>query len=132
MFFSLTEKITISAVSQIPVYEQIENQIREQVLSRKLESGTQLPSIRVLARELKVGVITVKRAYDDLCTEGILFSQAAKGIFVAELDYDFIKSRHLELIKEQLRDVKHYAQEVQIDKEDLIHILELIYKEEEK
>lgn len=71
-------RLIISPVSKLPIYEQIENQIREQILTGQLVPGIQLPSIRELARELKVGVITAKRAYDDLCQEEVLISRLEK------------------------------------------------------
>ncbi|NLL04677.1 MAG: GntR family transcriptional regulator [Clostridiaceae bacterium] len=123
--------ILISVVSQIPIYEQIKNQIREQVLSGVLMPDTQLPSIRAMARELKVGVITTKRAYEDLCEEGILVSQPGKGVFVARLDHDCIRRKHLELIKEQLSDIKSYADSVNIGKEDIDRILSELYSQQD-
>ncbi|RDU23575.1 GntR family transcriptional regulator [Anaerosacchariphilus polymeriproducens] len=123
-------KINISVVSNLPIYEQIKNQIREQVLSGKLESKSQLPSIRALARELKVGVITTKRAYEDLSMEGILVSKAGKGYFVADLDYEFVKKNHLKLIKEQIMDIKNYAQEAGILKDEVLDILNSVFGDE--
>ena len=64
--------ILISTLSQTPIYEQIQNQIKEMVLSGRIESNEQLPSIRLMAKDLKVGIITVKRAYEELEKEGIV------------------------------------------------------------
>lgn len=121
-------RIKISPVSQLPIYEQIENQIREEVLEGRLLPGTQLPSIRALARELKVGVITSKRAYDDLCEEGMLISRAGIGVFVAQLDYKKIQEKHRELLIEQLADVKNYADSIGVGEEELTKLLKLVYK----
>lgn len=122
--------IVISTVSQSPVYEQIKSQIREQVLLGELASETMLPSIRALARELKVGVITVKRAYDDLCIEGVLFSKPGKGVYVSELNSEYIKETHLGIIKDQLRDIKRYANEAQIGLNEIIELLKQVYRED--
>lgn len=121
-------RINISPVSQLPIYEQIENQIREEILEGKLAPGTQLPSIRALARELKVGVITSKRAYDDLCEEGMLISRAGIGVFVAQLDCKRIQETHRGLLIEQLTDVRNYADSIGVGKEELTKLLELVYK----
>lgn len=120
-------RINISPVSKFPIYEQIENQIREQILTGQLTQGTQLPSIRELARELKVGVITAKRAYDDLCEEDMLISRPGKGVFVADLDIKMVQETHRTLLMEQLTDIKNYADSIGIGKEELTELLNRLY-----
>ncbi len=120
-------RINISPVSKLPIYEQIENQIREQILSGELKPNTQLPSIRELARELKVGVITSKRAYDDLCEEGMLISRQGKGVFVAELDCESIQETQKKLLLEQLCDIKNYADSIGISKDELAEMIKGLY-----
>lgn len=119
--------IIISPVSKLPIYEQIKNQIRDKIMAGELKSGTQLPSIRILAKELQVGIITAKRAYDDLCEEGILISAAGKGVFVAELNITQVKNIQLEQIREQLSDIKAFAEGADIRKEDIINIIDELY-----
>lgn len=119
-------KLAISPISQVPIYEQIKNQIKEEILNGTLAAGTQLPSIRALARELKVGVITVKRAYDDLCEEEILISRAGVGIFAAEFDAQKLKGIYRGLLTEQLMDIKRYAQSIGVGKSELIELLKEI------
>ena len=80
--------IMINQLDQTPIYEQIENQIRQSILSGELQSNYMMPSIRKMAKELSVGIITVKRAYDDLCNEGLLVSIQGRGVFVADVDAD--------------------------------------------
>ncbi|NLD48902.1 MAG: GntR family transcriptional regulator, partial [Clostridiaceae bacterium] len=99
------------------------------ILSGELASGTMLPSIRSMARELKVGVITTKRAYEDLCEEGVLISQPGKGIFVAKLDYDSVRKKHLELIRDQISDIKTYADSVGVSREEIDKILDELYRQ---
>ena len=122
--------IIVSSVSQLPIYEQIEGQIRDEILNKELQAGTQLPSIRVLARELQIGVITAKRAYDDLCAEGILVSHQGKGVFVAELDYTQVRNAHIEQLREQLVYIKKYADGAGISQEEIVEVMKQIYEEE--
>ncbi|MFA6939657.1 MAG: GntR family transcriptional regulator, partial [Clostridiaceae bacterium] len=86
--------ILISTLSQTPIYEQIQNQIKDLVLSGKLKPEEQLPSIRLMAKDLKVGIITVKRAYQELENEGIIVNVQGKGCFVADIDEKKIKEVH--------------------------------------
>lgn len=117
-------KINISMVSQIPIYEQIEAQIRERILSGELKPGDCLPSIRLMAKELRVGIITIKRVYDDLCTEELLISVPSKGIYVSEIDSMKVKQTHLTMLREQIKDILQYAKSVNIKAEDIIQLIE--------
>ncbi len=117
-------KLVISAISKLPIYEQMENQIREMVLSGELPPGTNLPSIRAMARECQVGVITCKRAYEDLCAEGILISQPGKGFYVADLDTGRAKRVRLEQLREQIKDVLDFAKETGITAEEVWQIFQ--------
>ena len=75
--------VILNFESGVPIYEQIKSQIRGQIISGELKSGEMLPSIRTLAKGLNIGVITAKRAYDDLCAEGFCYSMQGKGIYIA-------------------------------------------------
>ena len=90
-------KIIISNSSPYPIYEQISKQILQQILAGELAEGDELPSIRKLALELRISVITTKRAYDDLIAEGFIDSVAGKGTFVAAQNKHLLreKQRHL-------------------------------------
>lgn len=123
-------RIQISPLSQIPIYEQIKEQIRERVLLGEIISGTQLPSIRLLARELKVGIITIKRAYDDLCVEGILISKQGVGVFVAEIDKERTKQIQLSILHEQLVEIVQNAQISSISIDEIIKIIREIGEKE--
>ena len=76
-------KMIISNSSSIPIYEQIKNSIIEQIISNELESDEALPSIRTLSQEIKISVMTIKKAYDELEQEGYIISRQGKGTFVA-------------------------------------------------
>ncbi|MBD5585746.1 MAG: GntR family transcriptional regulator [Clostridia bacterium] len=108
-----------------PIYEQIKSQIRGEILRGSLKAGETLPSIRTLAKELKIGIITAKRAYDDLCAEGFLYSVQGKGVFVAEIGSGTAEGYATGVLKEKFEDVKEFAEMNSISKETI----EKIYKE---
>ena len=88
-------KIIIKNKSELPIYEQIEQQMKEQILNGTISEDEQLPSIRQLARELKISVITTTRAYNDLADEGFIISVTGKGYFVAPRTNDLLHERML-------------------------------------
>ena len=88
-------KIIIKNKSELPIYEQIEQQMRSQILDGTLAAEEQLPSIRQLARDLKISVITTTRAYNDLSDEGFIISVAGKGYFVAPRGNELLRERML-------------------------------------
>lgn len=113
-----------------PLYEQIEYQIRAQIFSGELKAGEALPSIRVLAKELKIGVITAKRAYDDLIAEGFLYAVQGKGIFVSEKREDDLVNSKTERLKGQLRAAKRFAAENGVSPEQFAKILQEVMEEQ--
>ncbi len=115
-----------------PIYEQIEYQIRAQIFSGELKAGEMLPSIRMLAKELRVGIITAKRAYDDLVGEGFLYAVPGKGVFVAERRPDDLVSNKLGRLKEQLREAEKFARENGIAPEQFREILREIMEEKDE
>lgn len=119
--------ILIDQLSQTPIYEQMENQIRQSILSGELEANYMMPSIRKMAKELNVGIITVKRAYDDLCGEGLLVSIQGRGVFVASIDADKEKEVRRGQLRERLQELKSFCDTSDISKDELIKELENIY-----
>jgi len=119
--------ILISTLSQTPIYEQIQNQIKEMVLSGNIKSQEQLPSIRLMAKDLKVGIITVKRAYEELGKEGIIINLQGRGCFVAEIDKKKIKAIHINMLREKLLEIKEFADTSAITPEEMIEIINEIY-----
>lgn len=123
-------KIIILNTAGIPIYEQIKEQIKTAIYSGELEEGEALPSIRQLARDLKISVITTTRAYNDLEQEGFISNVQGKGCFV--------KPKNNELIREQaLRDIESgfisaitAAKNANVSKNELQNIFEVISKEE--
>jgi GntR family transcriptional regulator len=120
--------ILISSLSQTPIYEQIQNQIKEMVLSGKIKSNTQLPSIRLMAKDLKVGIITVKRAYEELEKDKIVINLQGRGCFVEEIDRIKIKKIHLDMLKERLIEIKEFADTTDISFEEMHKVLNEIYR----
>ena len=94
--------ITVQTKSGQPIYEQIERQIKDKILSGELAVGEALPSIRVLAADLKISVITVKRAYEDLEQEGMIYSVQGKGFYVDSPDLAYMKEKRTLSMEEKL------------------------------
>ena len=122
-------KIIISNAKNQPIYEQIYEQIKNLIITEELKAGEMLPSIRGLAKDLRISVITTKRAYDELEKDGFINSVAGKGSFVAE--------KNLELIKENLKKVEQYLEKAVklsrtcgLTKDDLIDMIKIIGKDE--
>ena len=95
-------KIILKNSSDAPIYEQIEEQLRAQILDGAMPEGEQLPSIRALARDLKISVITTTRVYNDLCEEGFIVSVAGKGYFVAKRNNELLRERMLSAMETAL------------------------------
>ena len=94
--------IIISNTSGVPIYEQIEEQIKSQIMTGSLVAGEALPSMRVLAKELKISIITTKRAYEDLERDGFIESITGKGSFVKAVNSDIVKENMMFEIQELL------------------------------
>lgn len=101
--------ILIDSMCQQPIYEQIMNQIKESILSGSLSPDSPLPSIRALAKELKISVITTKRAYDELEKEGFIYTVAGKGCFVAPLEKSAAQAKITEKIEENMAEIRRIA-----------------------
>lgn len=116
--------------ADIPLYEQIAEQIRAQVFSGALRGGEQLPSIRVLAKELQVSIITTKRAYEDLERDGFVRTVSGKGTFVSSHPPAAVKQMQLEEVSAIIRKAARKAQTLGMDSEEFAALSSLIYKEE--
>ncbi len=123
-------RIVISNSSSDPIYEQIARQIRGQILSGELDEGAVLPSIRVLAHELQISVITTKRAYDELEREGYIDSVAGKGSYVAMQNSDLRQERKRRLVEDVLAQAVREARLLGVPREDLLRMLNLLFEEE--
>lgn len=122
--------IIISNSSGRPIYEQITSQIKNMIVSGMLEEGAPLPSMRVLAKELRISLITTKRAYEDLERDGFIETVPGKGSYVAPKDIQFFREEQLKKVEEFLRQAAETAQGSGIALEDLMEILKIYYVEE--
>lgn len=121
--------IIISNSSGVPIYEQIEEQIKSQILSGELAEGDALPSMRVLAKELKISIITTKRAYEDLERDGFIESITGKGSFVKGINSDIVRENMLFSIQELLEKAVDKAILCNVSHDELSDMLALLYEE---
>ncbi|MCP4728130.1 MAG: GntR family transcriptional regulator, partial [bacterium] len=98
-------KIIISNSSPDPIYEQLMKQVKAQIITGDLEEGDSLPSIRKLAKELQISVITTKRAYEELEKEGFIDTVGGKGCFVSQQNKEFLREKRIKTIEEKLSEV---------------------------
>jgi len=122
-------KIIISNASPDPIYEQISRQIKAQILSGELPEGASLPSIRRLAQDLQISVITTKRAYDELEKEGFLDTVGGKGTFVAVQNKELLREKKMKIVEEKLAQAVDEARIMGIGLDELIAMLRLLAKE---
>ena len=122
--------ILIATSSKVPLFKQIKEQIKEQIFSGKLKEGDALPSMRVLAKELKVSVITTKRAYEDLEQEGFVISSVGKGTFVAGQQPEILKEWQVREIENQLEKVVESSKQIGLTKKELIELIDIYYEED--
>lgn len=123
-------KLTISSTSGEPIYEQIKNQIRSAILSGELTAGEALPSLRTLARELHVSMLTITRAYNELGDEGLVENMQGKGTFVMAHGNELIKERARERIMQVLGQTVTAAKAADIELIDLLGMFEQAYREQ--
>lgn len=122
--------IIISNSAQEPIYEQISEQLKRQIMGGVLHEGEALPSIRNLARELRISVITTKRAYEELEKEGFIETVAGKGTFVAQNNKDFLREKRLKVLEDRLNKVVKEAKSLMVTKGELEQMLDLLYEED--
>ncbi|MDI6535036.1 GntR family transcriptional regulator (plasmid) [Bacillus mycoides] len=122
-------QIIISNNSKEPIYEQITNQIKSYILAGELQEGTAIPSMRNLAKDLQVSVITTKRAYEELEKAGFIYSIVGKGSFIAEQNLEVMREKKLKVIEEQLSAVITNSKEIGIPLDEIQQLLKILYEE---
>lgn len=124
-------QIWIDNRSGVPIYDQICSQLREKILSGKLAEDTMLPSIRSLAKDLHISVITTKRAYEELEKEGLVYTVAGKGCYVGGRNPDRIREEELRQMEEHLNAVRKLAAELGLDREEVFAVYDTLAEMDE-
>lgn len=122
--------IIISNSSGVPIYEQIKEQIKGSILNGELEEHSALPSIRALAQELRISVITTKRAYEDLEREGFIYTLPGKGSFIAAQNKELVKEAQMRIIEEKFTEAIEVSKYIKLSLEDLMEILKVLFEEQ--
>jgi len=123
-------KMLISNSSSVPIYEQIKKSIINQILEGELNEDELLPSIRVLAQDIKISAMTIKKAYDELENEGYLKSIQGKGTFVAPKNTELAKEQAQKDIEKYLEKIVTISKRFAIEENDVIEMFKIIYREE--
>lgn len=121
--------INIQSKSSVPIYEQIQNQIKEEIVKGLLKEGDPLPSIRSLAGDLKISVITTKRAYEELEKEGLIYSVAGKGFYVDNPDVGFLTEKRVQGVEARLEEVLVACKEAELSRQDVKDMIDILWDE---
>lgn len=122
--------IIISNSSSKPIYDQIYTEIKSKIISGELKEGEPLPSMRLLAKELRISVITTKRAYEELERDGFITSITGKGSFVLGKNTEFIREENLRKIEEHMQSIIELSKGCNLSLQDLIEMISIIYEED--
>lgn len=120
--------IKISNAGGVPIYEQIVSQVKAKIIAGELREGDALPSMRLLAKELRISVITTKRAYEELEREGFIVSMTGKGSFVAGRDLEFVREEQLRQIEEHMAAIAELAASCKLSFDELVEMLRLMFE----
>ena len=120
--------LIISNSSTSPIYEQISRQIKDQILQGELKAGDALPSMRMLAKELRISLITTKREYEDLEKDGFLETVPGKGCFVSEKNMEFLREEQLRQVEARLQEAVNAAIPCGLGLEELKEMLEALWE----
>lgn len=121
-------KITIRPQGTLAIYEQIVNQLKNAIVTHEFTANEALPSIRALAADLGVSVITTKRAYEELEKEGLIRSVAGKGFYVCEYNTDYLKEKQLVMLEDRMGELIKDAKQAGLTLEDMVEMMEALYK----
>lgn len=120
-------KIILQPQGTLAIYEQIVNQLKNAIVTGELKTGEALPSIRALAGELQVSVITTKRAYEELEKEGLIRSVAGKGFYVCEYNTDYLREKQLMMLEERLAELISEAKSAGLSSQEFVEMVEALY-----
>ena len=122
--------ILIDNKSGAPIYDQIFSQIKNQIISGALEEDTMLPSIRGLAKDLRISFITTKRAYEELEKEGFIYTLPGKGCYVAPKNIELLREENLKKIEEYIDEIVRLAESCNLSKQDIIEMVNFSLEEQ--
>lgn len=121
-------KIIVSNDSSIPLYEQIKDAIKKEIVKGNMKEGEKLPSVRSLSRDLKVSILTVKKAYDELVEEGFIETRQGLGSFVIENNSNLRKEELVKALEEKIIEIVKMAKSIKISREELEDLIIFIYE----
>ena len=121
--------IIISNNSHRPIYEQIYSQIKAMILNGTLKEGDALPSMRLLAKELRISVITTKRAYEELERDGFIETITGKGSFIGKANVELIREEHLKAIESSFTNAINHAKMANLSLDELLSLLTILYED---
>ena len=122
--------IIISNSSSVPIYEQIKQSIKQAILNNELREEDMLPSVRVMANDLKISFLTVKKAYDELENDGFIKTIPGKGSFIAPKNLNLMKEEKLKEIQNHIEEISKIAKISDITENEIIDLFKMIFKEE--
>lgn len=122
--------IFINNKSGVPIYDQIYSQIKEQIINGTLEEDAPLPSIRSLAKDLQISVITTKRAYEELERSGLIYTAPGRGSFVSTKNTELLREENLKKIEEHMEEIIKLSGSCNLNKDNIISMLNTLYEEE--
>lgn len=124
--------LVISNSSSVPIYEQIKEQIIEQIMNDELKEDEMLPSIRSLSKDIKISLMTIKKAYDQLESDGYIVSIAGKGTFVASRNSNLVKEHAQKEIEDNIQKAIDLAARYDISKDEIIDLVNMLYEGDNK
>lgn len=122
--------IVISATSNLPIYEQIVRAVKNEIIAGNLKEEDALPSIRGLARDLQISIVTTNRAYEELEKEGLIYSIAGKGFFISRQNTNMLMEKKMQGMENDIQELVRECKKSGISKEDMISLIEVIWDDE--
>lgn len=123
-------QFVVSGQSTLPIYEQIIGQVKTAIVAGKVKPGDMLPSIRALAKDLQISVITTKRAYEELEKEGLIYSVSGKGFYVCEQNTDLLREKKLAMAERHMLDCIKECREAGMERDDIMEMVEVLLDSE--
>ncbi|MBQ8315871.1 MAG: GntR family transcriptional regulator [Lachnospiraceae bacterium] len=123
-------QFVVSGQSTLPIYEQIIGQVKTAIVAGDVKPGDMLPSIRALAKDLQISVITTKRAYEELEKEGLIYSVSGKGFYVCEQNTDLLREKKLAMAERHMLDCIKECREAGMEREDIMEMVEVLLDSE--